>query len=75
MPNPEKGYAWKFVGKLTPEQREHALHLEEQSGEAIDWYIPSAASPPMALPPELEEALPISLLDGEFAEKVLRGEI
>lgn len=75
MPNPEKGYAWHFRGRLTADQLEHVRQLEEYWGEPIDWYIPGAAAPPLPLPPELEEALPSSLLDGEFAGKVLRGEI
>lgn len=45
----------------------------EHFDEPTDWYIRWSANLGIYIP-ELQEALPGSLLDGEFAEKVLRGE-
>lgn len=45
----------------------------EHGKEPADWYIRSAANAGIYID-ELEEALPSTLLDGPFAEAVLRGE-
>ncbi len=45
----------------------------ENFKETADWYIRSAANVGIYVD-ELEEALPSTLLDGPFAEAVLRGE-
>lgn len=47
-----------------------ADHFEEPG----DWYIRSAANAGLYVE-ELEEVLPATLLDGPFAERVLKGEI
>jgi hypothetical protein len=52
-----------------PVRRFEQEHFEEPS----DWYIRSAANVGIYID-ELEEALPSTLLDGPFAEAVLRGE-